>query len=83
MTNVYKLIKINKETKEITIIIDNEYLPLARLKAREINKEKFDVKIINNLTNKEIELKEKNKRTNTVDYKHHYRVYRNNYIKMF
>ena len=84
MMNVYKAIKINKTTKEETIIIDNEYIQIVQMIIRDIDKTVYDVKVINNRTNKEINIDEIKTRTNyDRDYKTNIRIYRNNYIKMY
>ena len=80
----YKVIKINKETKEVTTIVEQEdYLEFARMTARDNKDDENEVKIINLVTNKEVELEEKVKKTYDKNYKHGYRVCRNNYIRIY
>jgi hypothetical protein len=80
----YKVIKINKETKEVKTIVEQEdFLELARMTARNNKDDKNEVKIINLVTNKEVELEEKVNRTYDKDYKHGYRICRNNYIRNY
>jgi hypothetical protein len=82
MRNNYKVVKINKITKEETIIIDNECIQIAKMIARENANEKYETKIINNKTNEEVNKKE-NKENFDRNYKTNIRVCRNNYIKMY
>ena len=83
MTNIYKVIKINKETKEVEILVDNEYLELARRTAKRNKEEGFEIKILNNRTNEEKELEAKPRRTFERNYKTNTRICRNNYIKLY
>ncbi len=82
MRNNYKVVKINKVTKEETIIIDNEYIQIAKMIARENANEKYETKIIDNRTNEEVNKKE-NKENFDRNYKTNIRVCRNNYIKVY
>lgn len=82
-TNVYKVIKINKTTNEIEVLTDNEFLPIARMIARtDKHDNNFEIKIINNATNKEIEItpKTNNKDYTYTDYNKGIRFNRNNHF---
>ena len=80
----YNVIKINKETKEVTTIVENEeFIEIARMTARNNKDEKHDVKIINMITNEEVAIEPKKARTYDKNYKDGYRVCRNNYIKIY
>jgi hypothetical protein len=83
MTNIYKVIKINKTTNETEILTDNNYLEIARMIARTNKEEGFEVKIINNRTNEEKELEAKPRKTFERNYKTNTRICRNNYIKLY
>lgn len=80
----YNVIKINKETKEVTTIVENEeFIEIARMTARNNKDEKHEVKIINMITNEEVAIEPKKTRTYDKNYKDGYRVCRNNYIKIY
>ena len=80
----YKVIKINKETKEVTTIVENEeFIEIARMIARNNKDENYEVKIINMITNEEVTLEPKKARTYDRNYKDGYRICRNNFIKIY
>ena len=80
----YNVIKINKETKEVTTIVENEeFIEIARMTARNNKDEKHEVKIINMITNEEVTIEPKKARTYDKNYKDGYRVCRNNYIRIY
>lgn len=80
----YKVIKINKETKEVTTIVENEeFIEIARMTARNNKDENYEVKIINMITNEEVALEPKKARTYDRNYKDGYRICRNNFIRIY
>lgn len=80
----HNVIKINKETKEVITIVENEeFIEIARMTARNNKDEKHEVKIINMITNEEVAIEPKKARTYDKNYKDGYRVCRNNYIKIY
>lgn len=80
----YKVIKINRTTKEVTTIVENEeFIEIARMTARDNKDENNEVKIINNITNEEVTIEPKAKRAYDKNYKDGYRVCRNNYIRIY
>lgn len=82
MRDNYKVIKINKVTKEETVIINNEYIQIAKMIARENANEQYEIKIVDNRTNEEVSKKE-NRENFDRNYKINIRVCRNNYIKFY
>ena len=80
----YKVIKINRTTKEVTTIVENEeFIEIARMTARDNKDENNEVKIINNATNEEMAIEPKANRKYDKNYKDGYRVCRNNYIRIY
>ena len=80
----FKVIKINKETKEVTTIVENEeFIEIARMTARNNKDENHEVKIINMVTNEEVAIEPKKARTYDRNYKDGYRICRNNFIRIY
>ena len=81
----FKVIKINKDTKEVETILENEeFVMIAKdvaNKANNTKKENEEIKVFN-FKDEEIEYKTNN-RTNERNYKYNTKVMRNNYIKVY
>ena len=82
MRNDYKVVKINRTTKEEIVIVDNEYIEIARKVAREEENKDYETKIFYTPTNTEVQ-KTTKQINNDRNYRNNYRVYRNNYIKLY
>lgn len=81
MRNDYKVVKINRTTKEEIVIVDNEYIEIARKVAREEENKDYETKIFYTPTNTEVQ--KTPKQTNDRNYRNNYKVCRNNYIKLY
>ena len=81
----FKVIKINKDTKEVETILENEeFVMIAKdvaNKANNTKKENEEIKLFN-FKDEEIEYKANN-RTNERNYRTNTKIIRNNYIKMY
>lgn len=81
----FKVIKINKDTKEVETILENEeFVMIAKDVANRANntkKENEEIKLFN-FKDEEIEYKTNN-RTNERNYRTNTKIMRNNYIKMY
>jgi 3-methyladenine DNA glycosylase AlkC len=81
----FKVIKINKDTKEVETILENEeFVMIAKdvaNKANNTKKENEEIKLFN-FKDEEIEYKTNN-RTNERNYRTNTKIMRNNYIKMY